>query len=110
MPKQQINFPESHTHLPAPAYPGETPDELLTSWDPAITVHWDKGDFNGENGARVTIDLAVRPPLTRQEAAALQGSAPEAANAQTGPLSRAEINRLIAALRRARDQAYGKDE
>lgn len=110
MPKQQINFPESRTYLPAPAYPGETADELFTAWDPAITVHWEKGDFNGENGACVTIDLAVRPPLTQREAAALQGSAPDATNVQTGALSRAEVNRLVVVLRRARDAAYGRDE
>lgn len=57
-----------------------------------VAVHWDR-------------DTQVQVSVTRHEG----GDAPKW-SIHSEPLTRVQINDLIRVLRRARDQAYGRDE
>jgi hypothetical protein len=110
MPKQNVNFPESYDVIAGSKFLGGSSTELIRIWDPVVAVHWDKGDPFKETGAGVMLSLMVTPPITLAEAHELGGSAPEPSTYYSGTLSRADVNRLIASLKKARDAAYGRDE
>lgn len=119
MPKEQINYPRTkkvHQSCFAPAGDGEegpcicTP--LAETW-PTVAVRW--GDVNDGN---VQLVLMVHEqPAWDDWVATKPWDGPSAYPAppvvderHSAVLSRKDVNKLIQVLRRARDQAYGRDE
>lgn len=106
MPREQINYPPEL--VPTAEYPASPRGR--TSWrDPALHVSWwpaDKDDMPGH--VQVYLDT------DNTQLVDLIGEADPAksllTSVYTPQLTRAEINKLIQTLRRARDQAYGADE
>ena len=128
MPKETIAHPlvtrdvwprEEHDCKTPEIFPCACPEVGVTRTWPALNVRWRRGgetDPNGDDSAHVGITLTEYEPMPWFDYW-------ERNNSQTEPvlpavkeehysrtLTRAEINRLIAVLRRARDAAYGRDE
>lgn len=92
MPKEQINYPQVREQI--------TPGDKAPS---AVCVHvgWNRAGW-------VQISLASDPGYFEQMIADVGEGDGEAA-AYSDVLDRVQINHLIRALRKARDQAYGAD-
>lgn len=101
MPREQINHPPLCE--PTPEWPA-TPAPGIRAWrDASLHVSW-RPDSHVQIAVEMDVayaQMAVDAP-TDGEAARTEVFVP--------PLTREEINKLIRTLRRARDQAYGRDE
>jgi hypothetical protein len=115
----QINYPTPRRRaekMPegTEMVPGLWPDDepVVVWWDPVVTVHWDKGNSEVRDyGGEVALSISEYPQMTGAEYDALtHGPGRTAERAMTRKLTRVDLNRLIAALRKARDEAYGRDE
>jgi 23S rRNA A2030 N6-methylase RlmJ len=93
MPREQINFERS---------------DLGRSDDVLLHVNW----LNSPEGTgHVQVSFEVSEQYLGIAMESLNGGAQDGSSLLWSPvLSRHEINRMIRALRRGRDQAYGKDE
>ena len=90
MPREQINHPN---------------DSLETegSWrDPIVQVYWSAQS----TGSHVQLSLEVDPGYLQ----AIYDPDALTTTIYSPALSRSELNKMIKALRRARDSAYGRDE
>lgn len=101
MPREQINYPtlcEPTAESPA------TPGHGIKAWrDPSLHISWHP-DSHVQVAVQMDVSyakLAVETP-TDGEAERTEVFVP--------PLTRDEVNKLIRVLRRARDQAFGRDE
>jgi hypothetical protein len=116
MPKEQINFPapfeprctcsgnDGCTNCP-PAIHGE-------AWpEPELNIGWGKANDYGPGHVQVSMLLPVG--YLKHLAASLasaDAAAPAGIAAFSPALSRDELNRLIRMARKARDEAFGRDE
>jgi hypothetical protein len=89
MPKEKISSPG--------------PSEART--DPTTWVSWNRSADT--NAGHVQLTVTCAPSYIRDLVAAVWDSD---VLVSSGSLTRREVNRLISVLRRARDQAYGRDE
>lgn len=111
MPRTQINFPLvvkdpaaamvmtgglPGSPVPAGTYVGDS--ILHVTWSPA------------SKGAHVQVALEVDQGYAKMALEHPNGESPVTTYLYSPALDRAQINKLIAALRHARDQAHGKDE
>jgi hypothetical protein len=105
MPREQINFPETqeiHQRSIDGDGDGAVEQSVETYTDPAVHVNW-HGAGNDRTG-HVQVSLEC-------DRSYLEKFPDEARGDRYSPvLSRSEVNKLIRILRRARDQAYGRDE
>lgn len=112
MPKEQINYPESYrlaTGLPVltddtTEIAGVPEESLPIRTEPAAFVGWQGGEV-GHVQLAMEMDIA--------HVAELLDQADENATRVTmwtGIIPRESVNKAIRVLRRARDQAYGRDE
>lgn len=101
MPREQINFPqllEPTKDCPATPAPG------IKVWrDPALHVSW-------HPGSHVQIAVEMDVSYARMAVEAPTDGEAERTEVFVPPLTRDELNKLIRALRKARDSAYGRDE
>lgn len=101
MPRTQINYPlvvrpdEPDTSLPPGTYVGDS--ILHVTWSPA------------DKGAHVQVALEVDQGYAEMALAHSNGDQPNTTYLYSPALDRAQLNKMITALRHARDQAYGKD-
>lgn len=107
MPREKINHAAPFTPVPddcvAPAVHGE-------SWpEPEVHVQWTHEGDHGFGHSQVGIDLPRGYVLHLAEELERRPDAPSVM-AFSPVLERRELNRLIQTARRARDQAYGRDE
>ncbi|ACU71773.1 hypothetical protein Caci_2864 [Catenulispora acidiphila DSM 44928] len=122
MPKDQINFPETIEHVgrTGDAASGEPMssgmDGASTWYEPIVNVRWHAAGDDKIGNVQVSLQAPIAAwtqmgdELRKAEEKAVgweEGWMPEA---YSPSLSRSELNRLIRTLRRARDQAYGRDE
>ena len=110
MPREQINFPGPFK----PQYDNSSEMAIHgESWpEPELNVSWNKDGDCASGRVQISIDLPV--DYVRHLAKCIEddetGLHPSAIGAFTPALSRDDINRMIRVLRRARDQAHGRDE
>lgn len=107
MPREKINHAAPFTPVPddcvGPAIHGE-------SWpEPEVHLQWNREGDHGYGHAQVGIDLPRKYLLNLAEELERNADAPSVL-AFSPVLGRPELNRLIQVARRARDQAYGRDE
>lgn len=109
MPREQINFPHPQvTHSGSIDENGIVEQSSETHTDAAIHVQWLRGAEHDTPG-HVQIAFEADPSYLKivvAEPNELDGRT----SAYSPVLSRAEINKMIQVLRKARDQAYGRDE
>lgn len=105
MPKEQINRPKPHEVISASKAGDEYTETRETHTDPAVWVAWDRDRETDAGHVQLTVSCGYG--YVKDLVAAEWGSD---VLVSSGGLSRSEVNKLIATLRRARDQAYGKDE
>ena len=99
MPREQINYPGAWYE--ADAKTGES--KLVAPADPAVHVAWTPNP-----GCHVQLAIEADPGAMTERAQSAEGD--DRAFIYSPNLERQELNKLIRVLRRARDQAYGKDE
>jgi len=108
MPREQINYSEALINVLDPDT-GELQEEAATivaSDEPILNVRW-QGDTEDAK-AHVLVSLEV---TTRTACDAVANAGPDGyAEIESVQLDRRQINRMIRALRRARDTAFGSDE
>ncbi len=115
MPKEQINYPTPTLTHHSCGLAGDSNDDgpctctpTMDSW-PALFVRWHAAGH--DRTGNVQISLAEYPKLTQAEYDELNQWPPTpASETYSASLTRSELNDLIRMLRRARDQAYGRDE
>jgi len=107
MPRTQINYHKPPADMPVadPSVPGGT--RIVR--ESVVHVTWmaaHKGEY--DNG-HVQVALEVDMAYARTVLATPNGESPDTTYLYSPGLSREEINRMIRALRAARDRAYGTD-
>lgn len=112
MPKEKINHPGWYkTQLDA--MPGdvlESDATAVATTDPALSVRWHRnGDTNMPGHVQIAFETYPAAPWS-EFATADCWPTREPDEVFSPVLTRSEINDLIRVLRRARDQAYGRDE
>lgn len=107
MPKEVITHAESYDTR---GRGGELAD-IHTG--PSLSVRWE----NSHQGSAKTspgdvmVAVSLYPTVTREEFRAAKSWPPSPEREiLCGPLDRAQLNKLIRTLRRARDAAFGRDE
>jgi hypothetical protein len=99
MPREQINYPSAVMET---SEASGTPATVVQPADPALHVNW-------STAGHVQVAFEADPSYLK-----IALDAPNEADGRTSMyspvLERGEINKLIRVLRRARDQAYGRDE
>jgi len=123
MPKEQINYPSAIEHPGRittaasgdPASSGLDGDEAW--YEPVVNVRWHTAGHDRAGNVQVSLQAPIaawaqmgdrlRDAERNKTVEWEEGWMPEA---YSPSLSRSEINGLIKVLRRARDQAYGRDE
>jgi hypothetical protein len=119
MPKEQINFDQPvKMHHSCGVDDGPCTCTPTAETQPSVYVRWGAGGHDKLDIGNVQIMLAVREQPAWDEwvktdpwAGPSAFPAPPVKEEIHGAvLSRSEINKLIQVLKRARDQAYGKDE
>lgn len=99
MPREQINFPTPTEMCSGGS--GE-PDVVESYTDPAVHVNW----HNAGNDHAGHVQIALECDWSY-----LMKFPDEERSCRYSPvLTRSDVNKLIRVLRRARDQAYGRDE
>jgi len=122
MPKEMIGFPDVQ-QVHRNCHPGGCPPECVVMTDtwPQISVRWAAAGHDRTGNVQVSLveynDATWDEYCARLEKAIAERDAVrhvdllgEKKETFSMVLSRSEINDLIKALRRARDQAYGRDE
>lgn len=112
MPREQINYPDL-TVEPRRAIDGkDTPPVHGEAWrDPALHISWlAQHDENMEPVAGHVQVAFEADPAYFEMAAGNPNEPPDRSTVYSPVLSRSEINRMIRALKRARDQVHGRDE
>lgn len=109
MPKEQINR-QKHYKVLVGASPDGTGGEEYDAQDPIVNVNWLKSDV-GTGHVQISIDvpMAAMYEATDTNRAATGDAVASSSLVWTPPLERDEINKMIRALRHARDQALGAD-
>ena len=123
MPKELIGFPDVR-QVHRNCSPGErcTPECTITTdtW-PQVSVRWAGAGHDRTGNVQVSLveyneipwseyTARLEKALTERDAVRNVDLLGEAREVFSMVLSRSELNDLIKVLRRARDQAYGKDE
>ncbi len=108
MPKEQINRTQWKKIVLGGGLPGDDkPGVVHGTIEPEVYVRWTPGAF-------VQISMAHYHTVPWEELAPDDEDNPRAwpapLDTYSGILSRNELNDFIKTLRRARDQAYGRDE
>lgn len=117
-------LPYAEHDCPTPDhFPCACPEFGATRTLPTLAVRWQRGgstDPNGDDSAHVGITLTEFEQIPWAEYWAQAGYVDRRSAEKITPpvkeehysrtLTRAEVNTLIAVLRRARDAAYGRDE
>lgn len=104
MPKEQINFPvPTETHFGSCDGNGVVEQGIETYTDPAVHVNWHNVGNDHDGHVQVSLEcdqsyLDQKPPGEGRRFI------------YSPVLTRSDVNKLIRVLRRARDQAYGRDE
>jgi hypothetical protein len=111
MPKEQINYPEPFVPR-EPSSDGPSTDPAIhgESWpEPTVHVSWlgATGDHDGHAQVAIKAPRAYLKMLVEEDGAQAADAGP---GVYSPVLDRTALNRLIRVLRRARDQAYGRDE
>ena len=104
MPREQINFPvPTETHFGSCDGKGNSEQRVEIYTDPAVHVTWHNvgNDHDGHVQVALECDLSYLAKNTPDE---------DRRSLYSPVLSRSDVNKLIRVLRRARDQAYGRDE
>ncbi len=106
MPKEMINSPRVFDPT---AVDERTPPIHGEAWaDPTLHVSWHRnGDVNMPGHVQVALGLPIE--YVKHLMCCFDGVTPSM-DAYTPPLTRQDLNKLILTLRKARDQAYGRDE
>lgn len=108
MPKEQINYvrdrqiavtEDGHTPMPDGVV------QVMT--DPTIHVNWLNSP---EGGGHVQVMLEAPVSYVKMALESPNGDEADTTQLWSPVLDRSEINRMIRALRNARDKAYGRDE
>lgn len=112
MPREQINYPKPFEPCES-STSGSTNDPIIhgESWsEPIVSVNWlgATGDHDGH--AQVSIEVSRKYLEMLADRDYDQSSRGMTATVYSGVLARADLNRLVRSSRRARDQAYGRDE
>lgn len=107
MPREQINFPDLSA---GPSAPDGVPVHGEAWREPALHVSWmSMPDENMEPvGGHVQVAFEADPSYFTGAAKVPDSNG--RARVYSIALSRTEINRMIRALKRARDQVHGRDE
>lgn len=109
MPKEQINFPRwrKMEH----SLPGMASEQAATAErDDTLFVRWHDGTQVEGYVQLATVSYKPCAWADSDDAVVWPSSALNPSETYSPVLSREDLNRLIKALRRARDQAYGRDE
>jgi hypothetical protein len=111
MPKEVIQHPDS-TDVRLGSTGGEEQVNVYTS--PALTVRWGSS-HTGSGGHTVPGDVQITisefPVISKAEFHEAKSWPPDPSReTHSAGLDRAQLNALIKVLRRARDQAFGRDE
>lgn len=103
MPREQINFPQPvETHNGSIDADGVVEQSVEVSTDPAIHVNWHNAGNDHEGHVQVSLEC---------DRTYFEQFPDEDRGCRYSPvLSRSDVNKLIRVLKRARDQAYGRDE
>jgi len=105
MPKEQINYPRV-VEVTCASSDG-TPNSTEKWEDPLVNVNW-RNSPDGTGHVQVSLDLPEK--YLRMAVESLNGDLVTGSSLAWSPvLDRHDINRMIRALRRARDAAYGAD-
>lgn len=103
MPREQINYPSAYFEMDADT----GVSKKVAPADSALHVSW---DTTGTLQIGYETDRKTAAEILDARSPHFDGGEPSRAVMYTPVLSRSEVNKLIRVLRRARDQAYGKDE
>lgn len=122
MPKELIGFPEVRSHH-RNCHPGGCPPECVVMTDvwPQVSVRWAAAGHDRTGNVQVSLVeynqttwaeycARLEMALTERDTVRNVDLLGEAEETFSMVLSRSELNDLIRILRRARDQAYGRDE
>lgn len=101
MPREQINYPDLSVSK-EPSSPGAG----VTYHESALHVSWHP-DRNGVGIVQIAVEA---DPNYLRMAVDSPNELDGRTSVYTPVLERAELNKLIRVLKRARDQAYGRDE
>lgn len=107
MPREKINHAAEFTPH---AYDGDWPPIHGEAWpEPEVHVSWTRGGDHGIGFVQVSLDCphAYLDSFTKDTD---RDSDVTTASVFSPSLDRSAVNRMIQTLRRARDQAYGRDE
>jgi len=108
MPRTQINYPKvalSSATVMTGGLPGSPEPEGDYVGESILHVTWSPAD----KGAHVQVALEVEQGYAKMALEHPNGEQPTTTYLYSPALDRAQLNKMITALRRARDQAYGKD-
>ena len=121
MPKEQINYPDVIEHRSTGTASSDEPvrgplGDGTTWYEPIVNVRWHSAGHDRIGNVQVSLQAPIA--AWTQMADSLRDAIDKAVEWEEGwmpeayspSLSRSEINTLIRVLRRARDQAYGRDE
>ena len=111
MPKEQVNFPGPFVPRD-PSKDGSTDDPIIhgESWpEPTVHVRWLSANRNIDGHVQIAIEAPrdYLKMLTEGDGKCSFGDMP---GVYSPAMTRSELNRFILLLKRARDQAYGKDQ
>lgn len=110
MPREQINYPEPFVAR-EPSCDGSSDEPIHgESWpEPTVHVSWlsATGDHDGHVQVALKVPRAYLETLLRDDVASSFG---DQQGVFSPVLDRMALNRMIRVLRKARDQAYGRDE
>lgn len=103
MPREQINFPEvQEIHSGSCDGKGNSEQRVEKYTDPAVHVNWHSAGT--DHGGHVQVSLECDRSYFEKFPDEERG------DRYSPVLTRSDVNKLIRILKRARDQAYGKDE
>lgn len=107
MPREQINFPPPvETHYGSIDENGVTEQHSEIRTDPAVHVNWH--NVGNDHDGHVQVALECDREYLKELVEKLQDEDRICVSSST--LSRSDVNKLVRVSRRARDQAYGRDE
>lgn len=109
MPKEQINYPRTEKIYVDSSIDSPREEDAVAHVDPALIVHWNPAGDDRSGLVQVSTVKYDQVKWSEYDEAPAWPREPSA-ELFSPPLSRSEINAMIRVLRRARDQAYGRDE
>jgi hypothetical protein len=106
MPREQINFPQPvETQYGSCDGKGNSEQHVEVNTDPAVHVNWHNA--GNDHGGHVQVSLECDRAYLASFTDVLDD---DRRNLYSPVLTRSDVNKLIRTLRKARDQAYGRDE